>query len=292
MDARQVMRWAGVCCLLTVIGWSAAAPAGAAPARAPGTPTTCTGTQGSPGVLAGSYPSGAVVTGFCDVSGGVATVHGTLTIASGATLDGTYAHNHTSGTGGSSLTVTGNVKVAAGATLVIGCEPEHLPCSDDPGGTLSSLDHIGGNLVARHALGVVVHATSVGGSVTQSTGGGGVTCDSPPGSLFAQIGTGAYSDYEDDTIGGSLHVTGLRTCWIGILRNDVTHNLVDSHNSFSDPDANETMQNAVGGNIACTGNSPAVQYGDSSATPNVVKGHASGECTFTPASGPAVSVKG
>ena len=68
-------------------------------------------------------------------------------------------------------------------------------------------------------------------------------------------------------------------------------NLVVSHDVFSDPDANEVMQNTVGQNITCKGNSPAVQYGDSSASPNVVTGNASGECSFTLVPGPPVSVK-
>jgi hypothetical protein len=194
--------------------------------------------------------------------------------------------------------VTGDVKVDSGATLFVGCEPGFFACTDDPGGKASGHDHIGGSLVATDALGVVVHNTSVGGSVTQSSGGGGVTpptggtgstCHATPPGPYAM--TGIYSDYEDDTLGGNLEVTGLRTCWIGMLRNKVPGSLVDSNNVFSDPDANEVMQNSVGRNIACTGNSPAVQRGDSDATDNLVKGTASGECSFTLKPGPPVSVK-
>jgi hypothetical protein len=105
------------------------------------------------------------------------------------------------------------------------------------------------------------------------------------------MGEGVFSDYEDNTIGGNLQVTGLRTCWIGIIRNHVSGDMTDSNNVFSDPDANEALQNTVGQNIVCTGNNPAVQYGDSQASPNVVTGTASGECAFALASGTPVSVK-
>jgi hypothetical protein len=295
MGTRQILRWSGACCPLVGLGITTTSAAGAATARTalPSTArsTACTGTEASPGVLTGTYPSGAVVTGYCEVDGGAAVVDGSLTLATGATLDATFAKDDVAGTGTSSLTVSGNIKVAGGATLVMGCEPGYLACSDDPGGTLSGDDHIGGNLVAKGALGVVVHASTVTGSVNQSAGGGGVTCADPASGLFARIGFGVYSDYEDDTIGGNLHVTGLLSCWIGIIRNTVAGNFVDSGNTFADPDADGALQNTVGRSVACAGNTPAVQYGDSGATPNVVTGRASGECAFTLASGRPVSVK-
>ena len=295
MNARRAAHWTGACCLLAGLAVAAAAPAGATtgrsrlPTNARG--TVCTGTEATPGVLTGTYPSGVAVTGYCEADGGAAVVDGTLTIAAGATLDATFAKNDVAGTGTSSLTVTGGVKVDTGATLVMGCEPGYMACSDDPGGTLSRYDHIGGSLVAKRPLGVVVHATSVAGSVNESGGGGGLTCANPASGLFAKIGYGVYSDYEDDSIGGGFHVSGLQSCWIGILRNRVTGSFVDSGNTFADPDANEALQNTVQRNITCTGNTPTVQFGDSGATQNVVTGKASGECAFTLASGTPVSVK-
>ncbi len=293
MGGRRGLRWAGACCLLAVIGSATAGPAGATADRGRAGPSTCAGTQATPGVLSGTYASGATVTGYCEVDGGATTVDGTLTVAAGATLVASYAKNDVAGSGTSSLTVTGNLKVGSGATLILGCEGAHYACTDNSGGTLNGSDHVGGNLVAHHALGVVVHLSSIGGSVTQVSGGGGVTCVKPASGPFAT--TGVYSDYEDDTLGGTLggnlKVTGLRSCWIGMLRNHVPGNLVDSHNTFYDPDANETLANTVGKNISCTGNSPAVQYGDSGASPNHVTGNASGECAFTLASGTPVSVK-
>ena len=186
-----------------------------------------------------------------------------------------------------------------GATLIVGCEPGFYACSDDPGGTASGNDRIGGNLVANYALGVVVHAhlgrrqrdpvVRRRGSDPADGRPGLEVRRAPPGPYAM---TGVYSDYEDDTLGGSLQVTGVRTCWFGMLRNKVPGNLVVSNNMFSDPDANEVMQNSGRPETSpASGNSPAVQYGDSSATPNKVTGNASGECSFTRVPGPPVSVK-
>ena len=300
MAGRRVMRWAGASCLVLVIGAATAGPAGAATDRASGSPGTCTGTKKSPGVLVGTYPSGVLVSGYCDVDDGAAVVDGTLTIGTGGTLDATFAENDVKGIGRSSLTVTGNFVVGTDATLVMGCEPVHMACSDDPNGTLTGRDHIDGSLIATDALGVVVHAAVFGGSVTQVSGGGGVTpgsggaqatCIATPPGLFAAMGNGVFSDYEDNTIGGDLRVAHVQTCWIGIIRNTVTGDVTDVHNVFSDPDANEAVQNTVGENIKCKDNSPAAQYGDSGASPNVVSGTASDECAFTLPVGQPLSVK-
>ena len=54
----------------------------------------------------------------------------------------------------------------------------------------------------------------------------------------------------------------------------------EAHRVTSDPDAGEVLQNTVHGSIACFGNTPAVQFGDSGASPNVVGRHAIGQCGF------------
>lgn len=90
-----------------------------------------------------------------------------------------------------------------------------------------------------------------------------------------------FSDAEDNTIGGDLKVTGLQTCWIGALRNHVRGDLCTARNAMADPDADEVLANVVRGDIACFGNTPATQYGDSASSPNQVRGHASGECAFS-----------
>jgi hypothetical protein len=128
--------------------------------------------------------------------------------------------------------------------------------------------------------GVIVHASSVVGSVNQSGGGGGVTCAPPAKGLFAAMGSPAFSDYEDNAIGGDLNIVGLQSCWLGALRNQVAGNVMDASGTFADPDASEVVSNFVQGDMVCLGNSPAVQFGDSTGTPNQVHGMARGECSF------------
>ena len=67
---------------------------------------------------------------------------------------------------------------------------------------------------------------------------------------------------------------------MGSLRNTVGGSLIDVKNTMADPDAGEVLQNTVRHDIVCIDNSPSVQFGDSGAAPNVVRGHAYGECGF------------
>jgi hypothetical protein len=73
-------------------------------------------------------------------------------------------------------------------------------------------------------------------------------------------------------------VTGLRTCWLGFIRNTVTRKVNFNDNITADPDGNEVVTNAVGWNLNCAGNSPAVQVGDSGGSPNTVGRKATGQC--------------
>lgn len=226
---------------------------------------TCSG--GS--VAAGTYSS-LTITGFCSLDSGSVTVAGNLTVAPGAGLLGAF--------GGSDLTVGRNLTVGQGAILVLGCEPEAFPCFNDPDqqvGTLSTHDSIGLNLTADGALMVLMHHNTIGGNVTQSGGGGGVTCDVLP---LGPDGPPAYSTYEDNQIGRNATVTGVHTCWLGFIRNTVGRNVNYSGNLLFDPDGNEIVTNHVAGNLNCSGNSPAPQVGDSQGAPNVVGRNATGQC--------------
>lgn len=53
-----------------------------------------------------------------------------------------------------------------------------------------------------------------------------------------------------------------------------------ANNTMADPDANEVLTNQIAGNMICTGNSPADQFGDSHGSSNVVGGFAVGQCGF------------
>ncbi len=256
---------------------------GGASAASAATPTsvTCTGTSSNPGSLAGGTYTSVSVTGVCGVNAGQVVVTGDVTVQSGAALVAAFAKNDAGGSGTSGITVDGNLDVTAGASLILGCEASAFPCADDPNTknpTLNSPDTIKGNLVATAPLGVVLHLTSIGGDATQSGGGGGVNCT--PTGIFAEFQSPAYSDYEDNTIGGNLRMTGLNTCWNGSLRNKVAGSATFADNTMADPDASEMLTNQVAGNLLCSDNTPAIQYGDSDGKPNVVGGFATGQCAF------------
>lgn len=247
-------------------------------------PSTCSGTLAKPGVLAGRYLRDVIVTGVCVVDGGAAVVKGDLILAPNSTLNATFALNDVAGTGTSSLIVHGDVRVESGAVLGLGCEPNFNPCTDDPkaatGGTLTGHDHVFGDVTASQPLAVLLHASTIGQDVSVQGGGGGLTCAVPRTGVFHVLKSPVFTDAEDNTIGGDLTFTGIETCWLGALRNTVRGDVADTNNTMADPDADEILANVIHGDIACSGNSPAVQYGDSHSSPNQVLVHASGECAF------------
>jgi hypothetical protein len=245
----------------------------------------CTGGNIAPG----DYGS-VVVKGVCYVPSGVVNIHGNLTIAPGALLD---AVSPASGGPGTALpgtvNVTGSINVWAGAVLGLGCGPS--VCNPPLGATD---DHVGGSITGHGALAMLIHSTTIAGSVSLLGGGGGRDVEGVPASnqCFALpapapwsenpnlTGTPPYSDLEGNTIGGGVKVIGLESCWFGALRNVVHGNVFVAHNSMGDADANEVVQNNITGNIACFDNVVPIEYGDSGATPNEVGGSASGECGF------------
>lgn len=218
-------------------------------------------------------------------------VYGDLTVDPGATLDTTFAQNDQAGyTGYTALFVTGNVFVESGATLLLGCEPNYFPCQDDPvvdegapgPGTLVSHDVIGGNIIALSALAVIVHSSVIFGDVTESDDGPGLSCATPATGYFASTQSPAYSDFEDNSIGGNLTMQYMSTCWLGALRNTVGGNVEVRGNLFGDPGAPEVISNQIAGSISCTDDSPPVQYGNAvMGVPNKVHVWADGECAFT-----------
>ena len=258
--------------LLTTVGCVSIlglAAAGSASASS----SVCTGTVDSPGTLAGSYSS-VTVNGVCLVNGGAATVSKNLTVSPGSILLAVYADNDVTGTGTSSLSVAGNVAVGPGATLMMGCGTD-LGCFDDSTGTLFSNDSVGGNLTATQPMSLIMHDDTVSGNVTESGGGGGLSC-APIEPVFP---FGVYSNFENVAIGGNLTVTGLQTCWFGALRTSAT-NMTFSDIATFDTDGNEIDTNQVSHNLSCSGNSPAAQFGDGGGSPNTVGHQASGECGF------------
>lgn len=275
---QRVLRLAAITSLALAALVVGAGAAGAAQASN-ASPNTCTGTLRAPGVLAGTFNGTVTVRGVCFVNGGAALINGNLNLAPGSALNATFALNDLTGAGTSSLTVRGSVTVGAGAVMAMGCEPNFMPCSDNPVGR--SQDLVTGNVTSLQALTVIVHASTVYGSISFIGGGGGVTCNIPSTGILHALQSPAFFDAEDNFIGGNLAITGLRTCWTGALRNAVRGSLLNTNNTFADPDANEVLANVIGGSIACSANSPAVQYGDSGSSPNLVRGRAFGQCAFS-----------
>jgi len=180
--------------------------------------------------------------------------------------------------GGSDVHVGGNLTVGSNGVLILGCEPEAFACVNDPDqtvGTLMTNDTIGRNLTTQGALAVIVHATKIGGNAVVQGGGGGVTCASTIPNI---PGPPAYIDMEDTSVEGNAIIQGVQSCWAGFIRDTVGHNVIYQRNTFADPDASELTTDTVGGNMICFGNSPQVQFGDSTGAPDNVGGHALGEC--------------
>jgi len=226
---------------------------------------TCSG--GS--VAAGSYSS-LTISGFCTVDAGNISVAHDLTVAPGGELVAAF--------GGSDVHVGGNLTVGANGVLILGCEPQAFTCFNDPDqnvGTLITNDTIDHNLTTQDALAVIVHATEIGLNEVVHGGGGGVTCNSTIPNI---PGPPAYIDFEDSSVGGNAIIQDVQSCWAGFIRDTVEHNVIYQGNTFADPDASELTTNTVGGNMICFGNSPQVQFGDSTGTPDIVSGHALGEC--------------
>ena len=235
------------------------ASAGAAHADA-----TCT----SGSVASGVY-SNLNIAGTCFIDAGSVTVEHNLTVLSGENLIAIF--------GGSDVMVGGNIVVEANGVLILGCEPIHFICANDPDqtvGSLSTADTVGGNLTSESALAVIVHATIIGRNVSLNGGGGGVSCIPSP----VLGGSPPFTDSEDVTIGGNLTITGLQTCFIGVFRNTITQNFVLNGNVDADPDGNELADNSIVHNLNCAGNSPSPQIGDSGGGPSTVFGRANGQC--------------
>jgi hypothetical protein len=252
--------------VLAAVMLGAAGPVGAAP------PQTCSGTFDSPGSLAGSYPGNVVVSGACS-GDAPATVNGNLTLTSGSAL-----------VDFAGLTVNGNVIVQAGATLFVGAEEEEAAASQQP-----SVDfHFGGNLVASQPLGVVLHGVAVDGNINESGGGGGFTCD--PVGVFTLFESPVFSVVEGGHVGGHVTITNLTSCWLGITHSQIEGGVSLLNNQLADPDAIEVLDNSIGGNIVCQGNSMMWDSADLVEDslfprlwePNTVGGNRIGQCVVAP----------
>ena len=240
---------AGVTLAMMAVGGGVAAAAG---------PRTCSGSPQKPGVLKGTDRKGVVVKGVCAVNSGKARVVGNLTVRSGGVLEAAFGLGH------STLTVTGNLVIGRGAVVVLGCKVNPngsgFPCFDDPNmkqPTLTGHEVVSGNIVENSPLGVIVHNSKVGGSITETGGGGGasaLSCPVPTSGPFAAFMSPVYSDVEDTTVGGNITVNDLVSCWLGFARDNVRGNVTIHNNEMGDPDAIEIVGNHIGKNLSCSRN--------------------------------------
>jgi hypothetical protein len=255
---------------------------GAGPASA-SSRFVCSGDPANPGVLAGTYPTGVDVKGFC-VVGGPTTVDGKVVVTKGSALVATDAD----------FTANGNVQVRSGGTLV-GGPVEEEGAEPAPG----ILFHVTGNLDSTHPLGVVIHEAAIDGNVTETGGGGGFTCD--PIGIFAEFQSPVFSVYAEGThIGGKLTVTGVTSCWLGVTHSQIDGGIRILHNQLADPDAIEILDNHIGGNLVCQQNSMMWDSADiledalypRQWEPNVVGGTRVGQCVEAPPLTPGGSSPG
>jgi hypothetical protein len=232
----------------------AIAGAGAAVAPAAG-PSTCSGTFSKQGVLKGTYPNGVIVKGVCVVKSGKARVIGNVTVTRGAALGAVFGRHH------SSLTIVGNLIVNRGGTALLGCkvnpDGSGFPCIDESNmkhPTLTSHTTVTGNIIEVSPIGVIVHNSTIGGSISEFGGGGGLSCNPPKSGIFAAVMSPVYSDYEDTAVGGGITVSGLNTCWLGLARVTVHGSVALRSNDLGDPDGIEVVKNHIRKNLSCTGN--------------------------------------
>ena len=240
-----------------------AGPGGLRGRRAEHQASVCAGTPKAPGVLTGRHRSDVVVRARVRSTPGAHSSAVASRCVLARCLIAAFALNDRTGKGSSSLTVAGDLRVGAGAAMVLGCDPSSFPCLDDPdqnAPTLASHDRVLANLTSTKPLGVVVHNVSVRGNVTQRGGGGGLSCN--PSGIFAQFQSPVYSTYEDSWVGGSIRVSGVTSCWMGLIRLHVRQSMAVRNNRLADPDAIEINANHIAGNLTCRRNSMVWDSGD------------------------------
>lgn len=231
----------------------AGASAGANPAAGP---HVCSGTLKVPGVLKGTYPHGVIVKGVCAVNSGPARVIGTLGVTKGSTLEAAYGLNN------ARLAVTGDLVVDKDATVFLGCKVNPngtgFACFDEPHPkhpTLTSHGSVSGSIIEHSALAVIVHNSAIGENVTQTGGGGGLSCTARKHGILAKLKDPAFTAYEDGSIGGSVKISGLHTCFLSIARVTTGGNITINRNETGDHDAIEVLSNHIEQNLSCHGNS-------------------------------------
>ncbi len=241
--------------------------AGSASASPAPTSTSCS----SGNIASGSYAS-LSITGNCTIpDGAVVTVARQVTLARGATLNAMTA---------STVHISGNILVAPGATLSLGCSFE-LTQPPFPGGPVFcpagvSHDQVDGNIVATGAKTLKVNGITLNGNLVSV--GGGVAVTGPGASTCEQHPAPLNFPIKDNTINGNVMITGWQGCWLGYIRNVQNGNAIIMGNHTGDADSTEIVTNTIHGNLICRANTPVPQIGDSHGEVNTVSGHKLGQC--------------
>jgi hypothetical protein len=215
------------------------------------------------GVLETKTYANVYVPESCTVPDGAdVTVLHNITVAAGAMFD---ASTH------STLTVHGNVSGGPGSFVALGCTFAH-PCDDGEPGNVGDVT-VDGNVSFDHVYDAAINGVTIGGNLTSVGGGAGLATDQ-----FIPF------SIKDDTIGGNISVSGLRTTWFGVIRSRIGGNVTLTDIVLADPDGNEVVANDIGRNLVCHGLSPAPQLGDAVEEgppgygPNTIGGRAVGQC--------------
>jgi hypothetical protein len=235
------------------------------------------GSPTSPTMIpAGDYGP-MTVTGFCAMQGSY-DITGGLTIAPDAELDAAVFFGFPPYTYGAPcnvfVTVSGGIRVQQQGVLYFG---------NGPGtGCPSSNDVVNGGITAVGADTVVVHGTTINGRFSAIGGGGGTSCNPTADSPFSP-----YTDIEDSAVNGGATYSGINTCWMGFIRNQVSGTVKVVNNTMGDPDAIEIGLNTINGSLACSGNAlafpgpggvPTNSFDGSPPNPNTVTGAETGQC--------------
>ena len=218
-------------------------------------------------IASGTYQN-LTVTGACTVPAGaeVTIVHN-LKVARGAIFDAQGAP--------STVHIGGNVVARHGSMFGLGCTAAH-GCESGPPFSDAS---VGGNITLKYVYDAAINGVEVGGNVHSRGGGAGFVLDQGQFIPFS---------VKDDVIHGNLVVKGLTTTWFGVIRSEIDGNVILKYIKNDDPDGNEVVHDAIGGNLVCRGMSPAPQFGDAVEDPSLpadyrystVGGRVIGQCGF------------
>lgn len=235
-----------------------------ASAGATGAPSyTCTG-----GSIPGGTYSSLIVNGNCNVDDGDVHVVNNVTLKPNASLWVNF--------GGNNLTVGGSIQAGKNTNLILGCFGYAGTCFDNREESAMATATVKHDVVTSGARVVAIQGSHIGGSITQTGGGGGDdarTCEVNP--QVSQSFDPPQSYYDSNSIGGDVTITGVHTCNLYLYNNSVGLSVTYTGNKTYETDGNKIDGNGIGRNLACVGNVPPPHVDNAY---NYVHGLATGQC--------------